>query len=256
MLRIGTSGFHYEHWRDRYYPASVPRSRWLECYARDFATVELNAPFYRLPGKRTFSEWAARVPGDFTFAVKASRYLTHVRRLHDPEEPVERLMDRCAALGERLGPVLVQLPPDLPFDADGLDRTLGAFPKDTLVAVEPRHQSWFVPACRSLLEGHRAMLCLADRRGPITPLWRTARTLYLRFHHGRGTPQPCYTEDELREWVSRIRDTHGARPEGWVYFNNDPRGCAVRDAAVLGRLAREAGMTVSRMPAVSVVSVD
>ncbi len=146
-IRIGTSGFLYEHWRGRLYePAD--RGRELERYARAFDTVELNVTFYRMPSSATFRSWASRVPPEFVFAVKASRYLTHIRRLRDPQDAVMLLLERAQELGPHLGPILLQLPPDLPIDLDALDAALDAFPRSIRVAVEPRHPSWFAPRCR------------------------------------------------------------------------------------------------------------
>ncbi|NUT37090.1 MAG: DUF72 domain-containing protein, partial [Hamadaea sp.] len=180
MLLIGTSGWQYRDWRGRFYPDRLPQSRWLEHYAEHFATVEVNNAFYRLPERRTFAAWRERTPGDFCVAVKMSRYLTHIKRLSGPAEPVARFLGRADALGDRLGPVLLQLPPTLRADADALDAVLRRFAAaDTAsrrvrVAVEPRHDSWWTAEIRRILERHGAALCWADRGGrPVTPLWRT-----------------------------------------------------------------------------------
>ena len=232
-VRIGTSGFDYRHWRGVLYAAGEPRRRWLELYAEAFDTVELNGTFYRLPPRRQFREWAENVPDGFTFAVKASRYLTHVRRLRAPREPVERLMDRATALGDALGPVLLQLPPDLPIALDRLDATLEAFGPKVRVAVEPRHPSWFTEDLRRLLEQHRAALCVVDRRGPKGPAWSTTDWGYVRLHAGRAAPPSCYGRDALATWTRRLRD--GPSPT-FAYFNNDGHGCAVDNARTLRRL--------------------
>jgi len=148
----------------------MPASDWLGHYAKCFATVELNNAFYRLPEASTFAAWAQALPDDFVVAVKASRYLTHVRRLQEPGEPVARLMERASELGPKLGPVLVQLPPTLRVDAEALERTLAAFPRYARVAVELRHESWFDLAVRRLLEAAGAACCLTDRDGRHGPL--------------------------------------------------------------------------------------
>jgi uncharacterized protein YecE (DUF72 family) len=192
--------------------------------------------FYRTPAAKTFSRWRDAVPDDFRFAVKASRYLTHVRRLQSPREPVEFLMDRASRLGDRLGPILLQLPPDMPVALDRLDRTLAAFGPDVALTVEPRHSSWFVDGLRELLIRHGAALCLADRRGPRTPIWRTAPWLYVRLHEGRATPQSCYGREALTTWAARLVEVFGPRPEGYVYFNNDGHACAPRNARSFRRL--------------------
>lgn len=141
---VGTSGWQYKDWRDVLYPEGVPQRLWLEEYASGFATVESNNAFYRLPSRETFAQWRRRTPEGFVMAVKASRFLTHIKRLRDPEEPVARLMEHAAGLGDRLGPVLLQLPPTLKADATLLDDCLRCFPAGTRVAVEPRHDSWWV----------------------------------------------------------------------------------------------------------------
>jgi uncharacterized protein YecE (DUF72 family) len=253
-IRIGTSGFIYDHWRGRFYPPSARGSE-LERYAEAFDTVELNVTFYRLPPSRTFRSWARRVPADFIFAVKASRYLTHVRRLRDPRESVALLLDRARELGDHLGPVLVQLPPDLELDLGALEATLDAFPPDIRVAVEPRHDSWFVDPVRRLLTDRNAALCVADRRGPITPLWRTADWAYLRVHAGRSTPRSCYAEPALEAWAGRVEDVWGAEPAGFAFFNNDGNGCALRDAAVFATALDRRGVTIARLPSVPAVVV-
>lgn len=246
-VRIGTSGFLYDHWRGRFYPPAARGSE-LPFYADRFDTVELNVTFYRMPSSATFRAWAGRVPEGFVFAVKASRYLTHVRRLLEPREPVEFLLERASELGPRLGPILLQLPPDMPVDIDRLATTLDAFPPAIRVAVEPRHASWFTDEVRDLLVTRGAALCLADRRGPITPLWRTTDWTYIRFHGGRAKPGPCYGDHSLARWVTRLLERWGRDQDGFAYFNNDHQGCALRDAAVFGRLLAKEGVRHGRLP--------
>ena len=249
-VSIGTSGWQYADWRGRFYPAGVATARWLERYAQGFATVESNNAFYNLPERRVFAAWAERTPDDFVMAVKVSRYLTHIRRLRDPAEPVARFVDRVAGLGAKLGPVLLQLPPTFRCDAERLARTLAEFPPEFRVAVEFRHASWFVDEIRALLTERRAALCLADRRGPLTPLWRTAPWTYLRFHEGRARPVPCYGRAALASWADRLAAGWGPEAECWVYFNNDHRGCAPRDAARFAGAVARAGLHPTRVPPV------
>jgi uncharacterized protein YecE (DUF72 family) len=251
VILLGTSGWQYRDWRDLFY-AGVPQRRWLEHYATNFATVEVNNAFYRLPERDTFAQWRARTPDDFCVAVKMSRYLTHIKRLKEPAEPVARFMSRAEALGDRLGPVLLQLPPNLTADADVLDAVLREYPKSVKVAVEPRHESWWVPRIRSVLEKRAAALCWADRLGrPLTPLWRTAGWGYLRLHEGRANPRPRYGRAALSTWLDRIDEAFPARQGApvYVYFNNDPGGAAIRDAAALGALAGIRATPVTRFPA-------
>src|SRR3954454_18501091 len=159
-LIIGTSGWQYRHWRNTFYPHGVAQVRWLEYYAARFATVESNAAFYRLPEAATFAAWARRTPDDFVMAVKASRYLTHILRLTEPEEPVALLVERARNLGNKLGPVLIQLPPTFQADVGRLRATLDAFPPDMRLAVEFRHDSWYTDEVEQLLREHSVALCL------------------------------------------------------------------------------------------------
>jgi uncharacterized protein YecE (DUF72 family) len=252
---IGTSGWQYRHWRGAFYPPGLPVRRWLEFYADAFATVESNNAFYRLPEKRTFEAWAERTPDDFIMAVKVSRFLTHIKRLAAPAEPVERFISRTTGLGDKLGPVLLQLPPWLQIDARRLERTLYRFPSSIRVAVEFRHASWFVDEIRAILTDHGAALCLADRRGIVTPLWRTADWTYLRLHEGRAQPRPAYGRVALASWARRLADGWSADEDCFVYFNNDWLGCAPRDAARFGHQVERVGLRSSRVPPVRSIHV-
>ena len=246
---VGTSGWQYADWRGRFYPQGLPQRLWLEHYAEAFATVEVNNAFYRLPERSTFQQWQARTPDDFAVAVKMSRYLTHLRRLRDPDEPVQRFLGRATALGAKLGPVLVQLPPNLPVDLAALDAVLAAFPADVRVVVEPRHPSWWTAPARDILIAHRAALAWADRRGrPVAPLWRTADFGYVRFHEGTARPRPRYGARALDSWLTRIGDTYGDGEPVYAYFNNDHGAAAIHDAVAFARLARRRGFEVTRTP--------
>jgi uncharacterized protein YecE (DUF72 family) len=231
--RIGTSGFDYPHWRARFYPRGLPSAERLAFYARTFAAVELNVTFYRMPTASAFRSWRDAVPEGFRFAVKASRYLTHVRRLKDPRGPVEFLMERASILDQRLGTILLQLPPDMKIELDRLAATLDSFPASVQVAVEPRHRSWFTDDLRELLTSRGAALCLVDRRGPRGPLWQTADWAYVRLHEGRATPRPCYGRDALRSWAQRIGRLEPPDGDAYAFFNNDARACAIANALQL-----------------------
>ena len=251
---IGTSGWQYRDWRGRFYEPRLPLRSWLEFYASRFETVESNNAFYRLPERHTFEDWAARTPPGFIVTVKVSRYLTHILRLREPEEPVERFVDRVTGLGGKLGPVLLQLPPQLTCDAARLDHALGRFPPEMRVAVEFRHSSWFTGDIRRLLERHRAALCLADRRGVLTPLWRTADWTYLRFHQGRARPRPSYGRAALASWAQRLA-ADWSDADAFVFFNNDHRACAPHDAARFATAVRRVGLEPSRVPASRTIRV-
>jgi len=252
-LLVGTSGWQYRDWRGTFYPPELPLARWLEYYAAAFPTVENNGTFYRLAKPETFADWRSRTPDGFQMAVKASRYLTHIRRLRDPGQPVARLLAAAARLRDRLGPVLLQLPPTMQADPDALDQCLGQFDMQAAadprlhesgplrVCVEFRHESWWTPEVRRLLERHGAAVCWADRGGrPLGPLWRTADWGYLRLHEGAASPWPRYGRQALRSWLGQIRDTWPADADVYAYFNNDQHGAAPADATALTDLATRA----------------
>jgi uncharacterized protein YecE (DUF72 family) len=238
VIVLGTSGWQYRDWRGRFYPDKLPQKRWLEHYAEEFRTVEVNNAFYRLPERTTFEQWRERTPENFCFAVKMSRYLTHIKRLKEPEEPIQRFFGRADALGPKLGPVLFQLPPNLRCDTGLLDAALSLVPSYAKVAVEPRHESWWTDGTRRVLERHGAALCWADRNSrPLTPLWTTASWGYLRMHEGRAKPWPRYGRTALRSWMRRITSQITGLTCVYVYFNNDPGGAAITDARAFRSLS-------------------
>jgi uncharacterized protein YecE (DUF72 family) len=250
-LLAGTSGWQYKDWRGPFYPEKLAASRWLEHYAETFPTVENNGTFYRLAAPDTFAAWQARTPDGFRMAIKASRYLTHIRRLRDPAEPVGRLMAAASRLGSRLGPVLLQLPPTMQADAAVLDGCIAEFHRHDLpgrplrLAVEFRHPSWWTSEVRQILQASNTALCWVDRLGrPQGELWRTADWGYLRLHEGAAEPWPRYGKQALRTWLRRIADTWPPQADVYAYFNNDQHAAAPADATELGRLAHAAGLPV------------
>ena len=252
---VGTSGWQYRDWRGRFYPERLRQADWLEHYADRFQVVEVNNAFYRLPEASTFEAWARRTPDDFVVAVKVSRYLTHVKRLKDPAEPVDRFCSRAVHLGSKLGPVLLQLPPNLAVDLRALEDTLDRFPAGMRVAVELRHESWFTDDTRRLLTDRGVAFCLADSPKRRTPVWRTADWAYLRLHEGVARPHPCYGRQAIATWAARLRDLWDPSADVYAFFNNDHRACAVRDARQLALAARRMGMEPTRVPAARDVQV-
>ncbi|MCU1587759.1 MAG: hypothetical protein JWN31_1252 [Frankiales bacterium] len=241
---IGTSGWQYADWKPLLYP-DVPQRLWLERHAELFATVEVNNAFYRLPKREVFEGWARRTPDDYVITVKASRFLSHIKRLRDPEEPVARLMDRVAGLGPKLGAVLLQLPPTLQRDIDLLDRCLACFPAGTRVAVEPRHDSWWDPSTREVLERRGSALVWADSFGKaVSPLWRTTDWGYFRLHHSPGETWD-YGPDLVRRWAGLLAETWADDEDVYAYTNNDPTGAALRDAEHLADALHRLGRTTS-----------
>jgi uncharacterized protein YecE (DUF72 family) len=239
-LHVGTSGWDYPHWYPSFYSRETDDR--LAFYAEHFSTVELNGTFYRLPEERTFRSWASRTPDNFTFAVKASRYLTHIRRLRQPKRPVRRLLTRVRGLGDKAGPLLLQLPPRFTPDCGRLDDVLTALSGQT-VAVEFRDERWYRDDVRALLERHQAALCLADRGSRlITPVWRTADWGYIRFHEGRGRPAGAYGRTALAARARLLASMFEPDLDVWVYFNNDGNACAIRDALAFTREAERYGL--------------
>jgi len=249
VVRIGTSGWEYDHWRGTFYPRDLPKRRWLEHYAEHFDTVELNASFYRLPSAGTFGRWGTRVPSDFRFAVKASRYLTHVRRLREPQEPLDRLWSSARRLGDRLGPVLYQLPPRWRPNADRLAAFLAALPADGGQAIEFRDRRWYRPEILELLRAAGVALCLHDMSASAPEPVPLGPCVYVRFHGAGRRYGGRYPDEAIAAWAERIARWSVEGRSVWAYFNNDAEGHAVTDAVRLreavGRIVRSG----ERLPA-------
>jgi uncharacterized protein YecE (DUF72 family) len=236
---IGCSGWNYDHWRNgAFYPPRCPPRRWLALYAERFDTVELNATFYRLPRRSAAERWAEETPDGFTFAVKVSRYVTHIKRLQEAGRHLDLLLERIEPLvrARKLGPLLWQLPPTFRRDDERLASALADFPRRFRHAIEFRHESWFAPEVMEMLRAHDVALVIADRPEIRSFQTRelTAGFVYLRFHHGRGR-RGNYSRSELHEWASGIRRWAGDR-EVFAYFNNDWEAFAPDNAATLARL--------------------
>jgi uncharacterized protein YecE (DUF72 family) len=229
-VRIGCSGWSYATWKGDFYPKGLPQARWLEHYAETFDTVEVNATFYRLPALQMVEGWVENSPPGFLFAVKASRYLTHVRRLRDLESGVERFYERLEPLAAsgKLGPVLWQLPENFHRDEDVLARALEALPEGRH-CFEFRHASWFTPRVAAMLERHGAALVVADDARRDLPRRPTAGWVYVRFHYGGRGRRGNYSDRELEEWRRRLAAWR-ARRDVYAYFNNDWNGFAPGNA--------------------------
>lgn len=235
---IGTSGWNYPHWRERFYPRALPGSAWLAHYARQFPTVEVNSTFYRLPLSKTFTAWRAAVPAAFVFAIKASRFITHIKRLRLGRGPVRRLLTLARPLERTLGPVLFQLPSTFACDEARLAAFLSALPPGHRYAMEFRHVSWHRAPVYALLRRHRVACCVSDGPGIPRRLEKTAPFAYVRLHGPSGIGAGRYSEASLRWWADQIRDLCG-RGTAYVYFNNDQEGFAVENARRLIGLLRE-----------------
>ena len=248
VVRVGTSGWQYKDWAGAFYPEGVPQSRWLEHYATRFSTVEINATFYRLPRLETVKKWQLRAPSGFRFAVKGSRYLTHNKKLADPEGPVATITGRMAPLARSHGVWLWQLPPNLHRDVPRLERFLTALPATPRHAVEFRHESWYAADVEAAMRRHNAAwVWLSDAQMPRAhPV--TADFVYLRFHglsaNAGERYRWDYTTTELELEAARLRAAAASGRDGWVYFNNDFAANAPRNAetliALLGPIAAHA----------------
>ena len=238
-LRIGCSGWNYKSWKGRFYPAGLASSKWLDYYTGQFDTVELNNSFYRLPEAATFARWRDQVPEDFVFAVKASRFLTHMKRLRDPEEPIRRLFSHAQALGPKLGPVLYQLPGSFTVDLPRLDAFLTALPRDIQHVVEFRHPSWYVDEVFACLERQRVALCLHDKSGSEITSSPVGPFVYVRFHGTTGDYHGSYPDAVLSNWAIRLASHWREGRDVYAYFNNDPEAIATRNAATLLSFTRK-----------------
>ena len=234
---MGCSGWNYKSWRGRFYPRDLPASRWLEYYAARFDTVEINNSFYRLPERSTFASWRTQVPASFLFGVKASRFLTHMKRLLDPDDPLRRLFSSLAGLARRLGPVLYQLPPSLALDLPRLDRFLRALPRSSsstrLHVVEFRHPSWYVEETFALLTRRRVALCLHDKIGSAIQEPIVGPFVYVRFHGTSGHYHGSYSRPQLDRWAHVLAEQIHSGRRVFAYFNNDPEAVATANALTL-----------------------
>ena len=238
-VRVGTSGWVYGHWKGRFYPEELAQSRWLQHFAQHFSTVELNASFYHLPKPETFARWRVSTPEGFLFAVKASRYMTHTKKLRDAEEPCSRFINSASRLEEKLGPVLFQLPPTLQANTQVLKDFCMVLPPSYLYAIEPRHESWFQREVYRILEKHNIALCMAD--SPDWPMEETitAAFIYIRFHGGSVLYGSNYSGEELSVWAGRIRKWAKENLDVYAYFNNDAHGYAIQNAKTLEELLQK-----------------
>lgn len=233
-VHIGTSGWNYPHWKGRFYPQDCPKTRWLDFYATQFHTVEVNATFYRLPKPATFTTWKHKTPKNFTWAVKANRFITHVKRLKDVNEPLDRFY-RCASeLGHKLGPILFQLPPSLAYDEELIRDFVDRLDPRYRHVLEVRHPSWIQDSFFSLLEQRNVAFAISDTAGryPFHDAV-TARFVYIRLHGSQKLYRSCYSREELETWADRIRSWNR---ETFIYFDNDAEAHAPHNARELHEL--------------------
>lgn len=233
LIHVGTSGWHYKQWVGDFYPPRFPAAKMLEFYAKELHTVEINNSFYRLPEAKTFEQWSKTVPDTFVFAVKASRFLTHIKRLKDPEDSIKLFFSRAKHLGAHLGPVLFQLPPKWKADVGRLGAFLQLLPEKQKHVIEFRDDSWYTAQIRELLSRYNVALCLHDWRAADWARELTADFTYIRFHGTTGRYAGNYPDHLLRSWAEEIRNWGKKLTEVFAYFNNDVGGHAIRNARSL-----------------------
>lgn len=231
---MGTSGWHYSHWKNLFYPPQLHENEFLNFYAARFDIVELNNTFYRLPPKSSVVNWRARTPPRFRFAVKGSRFLTHMKKLKDPAAGIQRFFERIDLLGRKIGPVLFQLPPHWGLNLERLETFLNALPAEHRYAFEFRDSAWNVPQVYKLLEKYHAAYCIFDLAGYQSPLTLTANFTYIRLHGPAGKYEGTYSASMLRNWATRLRAWN--LNTAYVFFDNDQAAYAPQNARELKEL--------------------
>ena len=232
-IRIGCSGWNYRHWRGAFYPVGLPQRRWFEHYAATFDTVEINNSFYRLPTAETFAKWRDQAPPDFRYAVKANRFLTQAKKLKDCAEPLQRMLEPVRALGDRLGPILYQLPPRFRLNLDRLDEFTALLPPDLTHVFEFRENSWLNDEVLALLDRRGLSFCVHDMEGSLTSRCAVGPVAYVRFHGGEGKYWGRYTDERLFGWAEWMAGEARGGRDVWAYFNNDVHAHAIDDALTL-----------------------
>lgn len=239
-VRVGCSGWQYKHWRGDFYPAELPTSRWFQQYALTFDTVEINNSFYRLPEGATFAKWRDQAPARFLYAVKASRFLTHMKKLKDPDDPLFRFFENVRHLRAHLGPILYQLPPRWPVNIERFEQFLGAIHRVRAGAkvgpyhtVEFRETTWYDDRVFDLLTKYKVALCLHDMHGCASGRVVVGPFVYVRFHFGTERYGGRYEDRRLDEWAEWLAAQAHAGCDVFAYFNNDVGGHAPRDAVRL-----------------------
>jgi uncharacterized protein YecE (DUF72 family) len=235
-IHIGTSGWHYDHWQGPFYPESIPKEEFLAYYCERFHTVEINNTFYQMPEKKTLSNWKETVPQDFIFSVKASRYITHMKKLKDPSQPVNKFLNRVDTIKDRLGPILFQLPPRWHCNPERLINFLDKLPSGYRYTFEFRDPTWFKEEIYDILRDNNAAFCMYDFNGRLSPKIITSDFIYIRLHGPDGKYSGQYSEQALAEWVGAFSQWLKKGEEIFCYFDNDEKGYAVQNAIELRKM--------------------
>jgi uncharacterized protein YecE (DUF72 family) len=236
LIHIGTSGWHYDHWQGSFYPEHLPKTELLTYYQERFHTVEINNSFYRLPTEKALKDWRDSVSPGFIFAVKGSRFITHMKKLKDPRQSIRPFMDRVKILDDRLGPILFQLPPRWHFNADRLRDFLDTLPGGYHYALEFRDPSWLNQEAYRLLMDHGAAFCIYEFAGRLSPKEVTAKFVYIRLHGPGGPYQGKYDTQTLAGWAEAISTWASQGKEVFCYFDNDEAGYAAQNALSLQKI--------------------
>ncbi len=236
MLRIGTSGWSYAHWKGLFYPEKLSKEKWLGYYCQHFDTVELNSSFYHLPKLTTFENWYQRTPENFLFSVKASRFISHILKLNNAREPLQNLLDAASGLKEKLGPILFQLPPNFSLDLERLEKFAKILPTDQRFTFEFRHESWFCDEVCRLLRKNNLALTISDT--PKYPLVfeTTADFVFIRLHGHEVLYASKYSQTELKKWAEKIKGCLAGGLDVYIYFDNDAAANAVTNAQELKKM--------------------
>jgi uncharacterized protein YecE (DUF72 family) len=238
-VRIGTSGWYYNHWLKRFYPADLPKNKWFLHYAQTFDSVEINNTFYQLPKGASVERWYSQAPGNFLYAVKANRFITHIKKLKNLVGELQRFLTSVEVLKEKLGPILFQLPPSLHQNIGLLGDFLKLLPSHNQNVFEFRHKSWYDDDTFELLKEFNSAFCIHDMPGAQTPKVLTADFLYVRFHGQTERYASNYSGRALKEWADWIQDNVGTIKAVYAYFNNDAEANAVKNAIKLKNLLAE-----------------
>ena len=237
-IHIGTSGWSYKHWRGTFYPENIKVKDHFRYYREHFNTVEINNTFYRLPKKETFMQWKTQVAEDFVFIIKASRYITHMKKLHDPEESTSLFLDHARLLGKKLGAILFQLPPSLKADVGLLEKFIAQLPEVHRYVFEFRHPSWYDDAVYDLLNKYNCAFCIYELDGHQSPVVATADFVYVRLHGPGRKYQGSYSDAALQSWAALCKGWAKSK-DVFVYFDNDEKGYAAFNALKLKELTHE-----------------
>jgi uncharacterized protein YecE (DUF72 family) len=235
---IGTSGWNYGHWKGKFYPDDIPKTKWFHYYYERFNTVELNTTFYHLPKKTTFEKWYSESPPDFIFSIKASRYITHIKKLIEPEEPVKRFFENAAGIKDKAGVILFQLPPGLKYNEERLVNIINILPGNYRYTFEFRNETWWNDKAYELLKDQNIAFCIFELAGQITPRLATADFIYIRLHGPGGKYSGSYSDETLKSWASDFSKWMDEGKDVYCYFDNDDSAYAVYNAFTLKGMIR------------------